>query len=239
VDRPLIAALILSAMLATSASAYEVGPGTTDNILRLQLDDRIGLTGRVTFSATVADAPDWIVCGEPLVVEGRVVEIVVPFDVLEVPAGARGVLSLRIVGGAAGAASEFDRIHPIDLTVVPIAERVQRDFDVDECCLTPASAESPSASPELPRLLRSHPNPANGLVNIVFALPLGGTARLRIFDVQGRRMRELATPRLDPGYHRIAWDTKDEDGRELSPGVYFYDLEVGDWSETRKLEILR
>jgi flagellar hook assembly protein FlgD len=117
---------------------------------------------------------------------------------------------------------------------------VQRAFTIDECCLEPASTVETTQPPASPVLLGTSPNPVVSLANIIFGLPEGGgSVRLRIYDVQGRALREIQAPRLTAGYHRITWDARDESGREVPPGVYFYSISMGDWSATRKLQLLR
>lgn len=236
--RSLLIPFLLFAACPTCARAYDVSPGTTGNVLRLQLDDRIGMSTETTVLVSIEDAPAWILCDEPRVLGGRVVEIVIPFDVDPVGLGEQGAISLRIIGRrSAGVA--FDRSHRVDITVVPVVEEIQRGFTIDECCLAAALVDEPTATPLGPRLLGSHPNPTTGLTNIVFALSGESSAQLRIFDVQGRKVREITTPRLGPGYHRVSWDTTDETGRELGAGVYFYELTAQGWTGTQKVEVLR
>jgi len=41
------------------------------------------------------------------------------------------------------------------------------------------------------------------------------------------------------GYYRIFWDGKDNSGKEVSTGIYFYQLKTRDYSDTRKMILLR
>jgi hypothetical protein len=55
-----------------------------------------------------------------------------------------------------------------------------------------------------------------------------GTARIRVFDVQGRLTRDLLDRRLEAGDHAISFDGKDREGRGLASGIYFATVESAD-----------
>jgi hypothetical protein len=70
------------------------------------------------------------------------------------------------------------------------------------------------------------PNPARGPVTLRFALPRAAEVRLAIFDLGGRRVRELASGMAPAGSHEFTWDLRDESGRPTAAGVLFARLEV-------------
>ena len=61
--------------------------------------------------------------------------------------------------------------------------------------------------------------------------------KLEVFDVQGRRIRQVAQGMWSPGVHAIEWDGRDSDGRHVQPGIYIYRLEAGTFRGQRKLVI--
>ena len=80
----------------------------------------------------------------------------------------------------------------------------------------------------------NYPNPFNGETIIAYDLPNEANVAIEIFDISGRRV-DTITPGAQPaGSHIIRWDA-----RELSSGVYFYRLNAGGRSETRKLLFLK
>jgi trimeric autotransporter adhesin len=85
----------------------------------------------------------------------------------------------------------------------------------------------------------SWPNPARGATRIAFTLDRAGAARLTVFDLAGRRVRSLADGVLPAGRHEIAWDGADNAGRTTPPGLYFYRLETGGRSLTRRIVRMR
>lgn len=85
--------------------------------------------------------------------------------------------------------------------------------------------EEPIASgvPETPlpiAELTAWPNPGRGVVTLRVALRQSDTVTLEIIDVQGRRVRRVASQALMEGDHLLAWDGRDDAGREVVPGVY-------------------
>jgi flagellar hook assembly protein FlgD len=103
---------------------------------------------------------------------------------------------------------------------------------------TTAVHESPIIPTEY-TLYQNHPNPFNPETNIEFALPKPEQVRLRIFDVYGREVRFLFTMWLQAGLHAVKWDGRDDDGVAVGSGVYFYRLQAGSFTETKKLVLMR
>ncbi|HEX7879523.1 MAG TPA: FlgD immunoglobulin-like domain containing protein, partial [Candidatus Eisenbacteria bacterium] len=65
------------------------------------------------------------------------------------------------------------------------------------------------------------PNPSPGPASIEFRLGEPATVELAIFDVTGRRVRQLAAAAYDGGAHRVTWDGRDDGGRDVVDGLYF------------------
>jgi len=61
--------------------------------------------------------------------------------------------------------------------------------------------------------------------------------RVGVFNVLGRRVRELPVTAGRPGAGRVLWDGSDGDGRPVAPGVYFVRLRTG--TETRTVRTVR
>jgi len=89
------------------------------------------------------------------------------------------------------------------------------------------------------RLQSNYPNPFNPSTTIAFELAQGGATKLDIYNVKGQLVKTLARGDFKPGSHRAVWDGKDESGREVSSGVYFYRLEAPGYVSTRKMLMLK
>ncbi|MBZ0269228.1 T9SS type A sorting domain-containing protein [bacterium] len=83
------------------------------------------------------------------------------------------------------------------------------------------------------------PNPFRPRTEITFALAAPGAVDLRVFDVTGRMVRSLTSRAFGPGSHRVGWDGRGADGRELAPGLYFVRLTTPESVETRKVVRVR
>jgi len=88
-------------------------------------------------------------------------------------------------------------------------------------------------------LPQNRPNPFNPRTKIEFALPVGQHIELRIYDVEGRRVKTVARGYHPAGPHAVIWDGTDERGARTSSGVYFYRLTTPEKSLVRKMLLLK
>jgi hypothetical protein len=79
------------------------------------------------------------------------------------------------------------------------------------------------------------PNPWRGTTSIHFSIPQAQSATLAIYDVQGRTVRVLKNGAQPAGPQTVSWDGRTDRGLLSPAGVYFYRLDAGNRSETRKL----
>jgi len=86
--------------------------------------------------------------------------------------------------------------------------------------------------------LAASPNPAHSSFTLRFALPQEGPVKLAIYDVTGRRVRELVSGVRPAGAQSVAWDLRDANGRTVRSGLYFARLEAGGRSLTHRLATL-
>lgn len=88
-------------------------------------------------------------------------------------------------------------------------------------------------------LLGSAPNPFNPRTTIRFAMPTEGRVAVELFDVRGRRVKQLVDTTLDAGYHRVEWDGRDASGSEVGSGVYFVRVRTANAQQTGRLTLVR
>lgn len=109
------------------------------------------------------------------------------------------------------------------------------------------TGEDPDASAAVPRsafLGPNVPNPFNPVTSIAYGVPAtGGTeatdVRIQVLDVRGRHVRHLVQGTQAPGTYKALWDGRDDHGREVQSGVYFFRLHVAGTAEVRKSVLLR
>lgn len=99
----------------------------------------------------------------------------------------------------------------------------------------------PVAVPALPTRLElsGHPNPFNPRITLSLALPRAGRVTVDIFDVRGRKVRDLLASELPAGVQQVAWDGADDRGRVLGAGLYFARLRAHGEARVFKLTLLK
>ena len=100
-----------------------------------------------------------------------------------------------------------------------------------------------SLKPEETVLMANYPNPFNPETWIPYHLGQDSAVVINIYDTTGKIVRTLDMGFQSFGYYasrdRLAyWDGRTEDGEQVSSGTYFYQIEAGDYTETRKMVIL-
>jgi hypothetical protein len=88
----------------------------------------------------------------------------------------------------------------------------------------------------------AYPNPVisrNGSVIIPFSLSNDGIVKLSVYDISGRKIITLLNGKADAGNNEVEWNLRNERGRMVNAGVYFYRLKTKDYSAVRKLVILK
>jgi len=98
--------------------------------------------------------------------------------------------------------------------------------------------------PSQTQLLANYPNPFNPETWIPFQLSQDAEVRLTIYDVQRKRIRQLQLGQVAAGRYVTAdqaayWDGKGQTGEAIASGTYLYQLQAGDYTETRKMVILK
>ena len=83
------------------------------------------------------------------------------------------------------------------------------------------------------------PNPARERVQVGFALPRSTRVSLAIYDVMGRKMRQVADGVLPAGGHVERWDLRDASGSEARAGLYFVRMEAEGVRFTRHFALMR
>jgi hypothetical protein len=83
-------------------------------------------------------------------------------------------------------------------------------------------------------LSQNYPNPFNPTTTITFSLPEQSEVRLEVFNLLGKHMATLMNSQCAAGWHSVTFDAS-----PLASGIYFYKLNAGIFSCTRKLILIR
>jgi hypothetical protein len=83
------------------------------------------------------------------------------------------------------------------------------------------------------------PNPFASATNIRFAIPDAKPVTLKIYNVEGRLVRDLIDRTMPAGRHEVTWDGRDATGARVTSGVYFYKFAAGTFTAERKMVVLQ
>ncbi len=89
------------------------------------------------------------------------------------------------------------------------------------------------------RLEQNYPNPFNPTTTIRYSITIPSKVKLQVFNTLGEEIVSLVNKEQSAGTYEVIWDGKDKYDNEVSSGVYFYRINAGQFSETRKMVLLR
>jgi hypothetical protein len=111
---------------------------------------------------------------------------------------------------------------------------------------TSVEEEEEIITPKDFELFQNHPNPFNLSTTIPFTVhgsqfmvhrPIPVT--LKIYNILGQKVRTLVDEPKRPGSYEVIWDGEDEKGKDLSSGIYFYQLKLGEITQTKRMILLK
>jgi hypothetical protein len=93
-------------------------------------------------------------------------------------------------------------------------------------------------------LKQNYPNPFNPTTDISYQIPeeispLSSSVSLKIYNSLGQEVRTLVEEVQTPGYYTVTWNGTHSDGRQAASGVYFYRLNVGDYSAVKRMILMK
>ncbi len=88
-------------------------------------------------------------------------------------------------------------------------------------------------------LLQNYPNPFNSVTNIVFVTEAKINSQITVYDITGRRVKNLGAKTFYPGTHKITWDATDDSGNDVSSGIYFYVINTGNQTYSHRIVFIR
>ena len=62
---------------------------------------------------------------------------------------------------------------------------------------------------------------------------------INVFNVKGQRVRSLVNGVYQAGEHFVVWDGKDDNGQNVSGGIYLYQMQTGDFIQTKRMVIIK
>ena len=85
----------------------------------------------------------------------------------------------------------------------------------------------------------NYPNPFHSQTNIVFTVPLPGSATVNISDANGKLIRNIEKIDCNLGQNTVPWDGKDQMGNQVPMGAYFYEIHFGNQTQARRAVVVQ
>ncbi len=98
---------------------------------------------------------------------------------------------------------------------------------------------TPAETPKSTKLAQNFPNPFNPSTTIKFDLKDKGFVTLKVYNVAGQLVRTLVNGVKDANTYTVTWDGKNDRGGAVASGIYFYKMDTKDFSQTKKMVMLR
>ncbi|MBT4635291.1 MAG: T9SS type A sorting domain-containing protein, partial [Candidatus Marinimicrobia bacterium] len=88
-------------------------------------------------------------------------------------------------------------------------------------------------------LHQNYPNPFNPITMLRYDLPKDALVNITIYDMLGREVRTLVNTTQDAGFKSVIWNATNNQGMSVSSGVYIYSIEAGEFTQTKKMVLLK
>jgi hypothetical protein len=96
-----------------------------------------------------------------------------------------------------------------------------------------------SLLPDKFALHQNYPNPFNPVTTLRYDLPENGHVNITIYDMLGRQVRTLINQTQNAGFKSIIWNATNDYGKPVSAGVYLYQIQAGEFVQTKKMVLLK
>ncbi|CAN5461785.1 hypothetical protein BH10BAC5_BH10BAC5_10530 [soil metagenome] len=138
-----------------------------------------------------------------------------------------------LIGTLSGPCSSFAQDNQKNIYAVSYSSSSGKIYKISDSRV--GNGNLGSATPANFELLQNYPNPFNPSTKITFALPVNTIVTLKIYDVTGKVVAELLNSEtMSAGVY-----TREFDGSKLGSGVFYYKMEAGNFTETRRMVMVK
>ncbi len=102
-----------------------------------------------------------------------------------------------------------------------------------------SNRQDPTSTPTKFSLNANYPNPFNANTTISYALPKDAQTQLAVYNIRGQKVKTLVDQYQTAGVYSITWDGKDESGKTVASGIYFYRLRADKLVLTNRMTLLK
>lgn len=189
------------------------------NTIQNEIMEVSNIGGEVlNYSISTTNSPDWLSYDPETgsLGAGEVDEITLIFDSYGLTAGSYN--SALLVDDGIG----NQHIVPVTMTVT-------------------ATGTGNDLIPLTTELYGNHPNPFNPTTEINFGLNVDSKVALNIYNIKGQKVKTLINNVQEAGYHTVQWNGRDDENKQVTSGVYFYEFRVyeTDYTSIKKMILLK
>ena len=209
-----------SAVASAAFNAMDIGPFFfLDNVLATTNDSQVAIASATSILTNFPISSSWQhVCTYYMTVKNWTASSSLIIDTVQLPGIASTDFLFVPVGG-----TDYDPVWggPINISGTAVEESIT---DV-----LPISFQ----------LEQNYPHPFNPETRIEFSLPRASHVTIDIFNVLGQHVRNLVNERLSAGNKAVTWEGKDNTGKHVTSGVYFYKFVAEDFVKSKKMVLLQ
>jgi hypothetical protein len=122
----------------------------------------------------------------------------------------------------------------------PVSARSQMLRDVLAYFGLPTDPQQVTGTPELQKFAaRNYPNPFNPSTKIFYTMPKAGHLSLKVYNVRGELVKTLINGQVKAGEDFVTWDGSNNQGSNVSSGVYFYEARSGSDVVVNKMALVK
>ena len=86
---------------------------------------------------------------------------------------------------------------------------------------------------------QNYPNPFNPITKLVYDIPEETSVSVNIYNMMGKVVKTLVNQNENRGRKVVEWDATDNNGNKVSSGMYFYSIQTPEFSQTKKMLLLK
>jgi len=134
----------------------------------------------------------------------------------------------------------YEFTEPGDYTLEVVASDGEYEVDTTwQVHVEEGVGIGPILIPKITKLQQNIPNPFNPETTIFYSLTDAGRVKIEIFNIKGEKIRTLVNEYKNVGYHSTIWNGKDNNGKIVASGMYFYSMISEKYHKIRKMLLIK
>jgi len=135
----------------------------------------------------------------------------------------------------------LEAIEYSDIITIISNDSVQPLIELPVIGFGEGTGTDPNLIPALTTLYGNYPNPFNPTTTISYGLNQDSDVKLYVYNIRGQKVKTLVQENQKAGYHQVRWNGRDENNKNVTSGVYFYELDVDktDYTSIKKMILLK